>query len=63
MNRSSTHTDPLDAPGLAATLLAPEDRAMRELFDRLGAYAAPLAEQGVGPNPRAAEQQGVRIRA
>lgn len=36
MNRSTTNVESLNQPGLVATVLAPDDNAMRTLFDRLG---------------------------
>jgi len=36
MNRSSSHVEGLTQPGLLATLMAPNDNAMRTLFDKLG---------------------------
>lgn len=47
MNRSSSHVEGLTQPGLLATLMAPNDNAMRTLFDKLGGKAAIESNDGV----------------
>lgn len=37
LSSSANLTEDLSQPGLMATLLAPDDNAMRSLFDKLGA--------------------------
>lgn len=43
MNRSTTHVEDLNQPGLMATVLAPDNNAMQTLFDKLGKTYLPHA--------------------
>lgn len=38
MNRSTSNVESLAQPGLIATVMAPDDNAMRTLFDKLGEH-------------------------
>lgn len=41
MNRSTTNVEALTQPGLIATVMAPDDNAMRTLFNKIGERVAP----------------------
>lgn len=43
MNRSTSNVESLSQPGLMATVMAPDDNAMRTLFGRLGELLSVLA--------------------